>query len=66
MRLKPCPFCGGKAKIEWIPPIAEYIVECQQCGIGSNPNVSYKDKEELINLWNCRTTLKKDDGEREK
>ena len=53
-KLKSCPFCGGEAKIEWIPPISEYAVECQVCGMGSSTEVSYKDKSALIKLWNTR------------
>lgn len=52
--LKPCPFCGSKAKLEWISPISEYVVECRQCGMGSSPEVAYKNKEELVRLWNHR------------
>lgn len=55
-KLKPCPFCGGTAKIEWLPPISEYVVECLQCGIGSDPSMSYRDENELVKLWNTRAS----------
>lgn len=54
--LKKCPFCGGEAKIEWIPPLCEYMIECQSCGMGSDPSVSYEDKNTLIQMWNTRTS----------
>ena len=67
--LKPCPFCGGDAKIKkdyerdghYNIPI--YFIKCSSCGSNSAP---YKTEwrlpgdvqtmEELINRWNRRTT----------
>ncbi len=47
-KLKPCPFCGGKAEIE-----GERIfwVSCQECCAESN---SFIELEEAIEAWNRR------------
>ena len=62
--LKPCPFCGGKAKIiggpeDWSPsfydpdsggdPIA---VICENCGCGLHRN--YDDYSDARKAWNAR------------
>jgi Lar family restriction alleviation protein len=56
MTLKPCPFCGGRARIlEWcihqeaFAPF--YVVDCGKCGNGTSKTV---DKEKAIKLWNRR------------
>mgnify|MGYP005777341315 CR=1 FL=1 len=50
--LLPCPFCGGKAMIEYddIMPF-EYSVFCEDCGV--MPSVS-EDKQVVISVWNTR------------
>ena len=50
--LLPCPFCGGKAMIEYddIMPF-EYSVFCEDCGVV--PSVS-EDKQVAISVWNTR------------
>lgn len=50
--LLPCPFCGGKAMIEYddIMPF-EYSVFCEDCGV--MPSVS-EDKQVAISVWNTR------------
>ena len=50
--LKPCPFCGGKAKIEryTIKPYAA----CTECGC-SMPD-RHQTVEQAIEAWNRRTT----------
>lgn len=49
----PCPFCGGKAMIEYddIMPF-EYSVFCEDCGV--MPSIS-EDKQVAISVWNTRT-----------
>ena len=48
-KLKPCPFCGGEARLfEEIP--GGYIIQCQSCcgQIGIMP------KKDAIEAWNAR------------
>jgi Lar family restriction alleviation protein len=62
-RLKPCPFCGGKAKYREIEAVeidtpnagAEYI-ECTKCGACTNLTFPAMDgvKEIVIEKWNKR------------
>jgi Lar family restriction alleviation protein len=56
VELKPCPFCGGTVKMEYIGfagsmPIA--FVQCPKCGAC----VSFKGKERVataVKIWNRR------------
>lgn len=53
-KLKPCPFCGGKAKVV-SHPIAQkqsqYSVHCQ-CGA----RFLFRDRKyKAVNAWNTRT-----------
>ena len=61
-KLKPCPFCGGKAELRihrgdygYTPDI--YIAECKWCGAKiSEVSGNYVDlKERVIGKWNTRT-----------
>lgn len=66
--LKPCPFCGGKAKMERgehsrpEEGYEYYIIECEECGArvsGKSIN-NYQEKIEkatfsAIDKWNKRT-----------
>ena len=48
--LKPCPFCGGKAKLH--KPLYEwYFVRCEQCLIRTN---EYLESTKAIAIWNRR------------
>lgn len=57
-KLKPCPFCGGEAKIVKDNNDApfEWAVECMECQTTSGLAMSKKHAE-LI--WNSRVTQKK-------
>ncbi len=49
-KLKPCPFCGGKAMISGCDG-GEWIVICNVC----DASIGYKGTErEAIEEWNCR------------
>lgn len=49
--LKPCPFCGGKARLGEINHLySSYIIECR-CGANSGRD---SDQESLISTWNTR------------
>ncbi len=54
--LKPCPFCGGKAKYTYAMPYN--VVGCKKCGAWSKTVVdSYEQqdgKAEAIEAWNKR------------
>lgn len=54
--LKPCPFCGGEAKIKTIEngllrKTTFFYIRCTVCG--NNTAVQY-EKAEAINAWNRR------------
>ena len=49
--LKPCPFCGGEAKLRRYGDSAYCYIECSQCEIGA---YFYDTKAEAIAAWNRR------------
>lgn len=55
--LKPCPFCGGKAKFVYEMPQGTMV--CQKCGVRvAIFSDSYEQgdcKDEAIEAWNQRT-----------
>lgn len=64
-KLKPCPFCGGKATTSEIhedngmPEIYYreynyYIVECKKCGVSL---VNCYDMDRAIKTWNRRAAV---------
>lgn len=55
--LKPCPFCGGKAKINLF--LGNYCVTCDSCPGAIFPCRGMK-KKEAIKAWNRRAN----DGKR--
>lgn len=55
-RLKPCPFCGGEAKL--YESVALYKVRCNDCG-ASAFGISVK---EVVASWNRRVNDMEDDG----
>ena len=57
-KLKPCPFCGGEAKL--IDPYVStnrwaYFIECQNCKATKG---YYQNKKVAINAWNTRVDCK--------
>ena len=51
MKLKPCPFCGGKAYILFSKENKQYHIHCDNC----RGRVSYlKTKKEATVTWNRR------------
>lgn len=58
--LKPCPFCGGEAKIESTSDqmghlvLTGYIVRCSQCWCAPKPNNYDGNRQNAIDRWNAR------------
>jgi len=48
IELKPCPFCGGEAKIQGITVV---WIKCKQCGTST---CGFKEEKRAIDLWNSR------------
>lgn len=53
--LKPCPFCGGKAKFSLL--FSNYHVTCTECLGAVVPEKGMK-KEAAAKAWNTRVTDK--------
>ena len=54
-KLKPCPFCGGKARVRmysnsWVD---WWLASCPQCHISQTGN-GYEYEVEAIKAWNRR------------
>jgi len=50
-KLKPCPFCGGEAKLNLL--LGNYCVTCTEC-MGAIFPARGMTKEEAIEAWNRR------------
>lgn len=59
-KLKPCPFCGGEAKLVKISDkmgnllIMGYKAKCSNCRCSPRPNNYTGNKQEAIEEWNRR------------
>lgn len=66
--LKPCPFCGGKAKVvnrdvepqgdTWYGKKIELFIECTDCGaclFDECFHEGFYNEEQAITAWNTRT-----------
>ena len=59
--LKPCPFCGGKAILDWyILPKYECVIFCRVCSLEFGRYLG-RNKEEAIEAWNRRCDYGKAD-----
>ena len=50
-RIKPCPFCGGKAKVYWNNIWKYEFVKCDTCGATTG---KFEDNKGSIKAWNNR------------
>ena len=63
--LKPCPFCGGEAKVVeyWLKGIANkkhYWIECKACGVRKdNRRQGYRTRKNAVDAWNKREEMGK-------
>ena len=57
-KLKPCPFCGGEAKLEASSAFPTYYVRCDCCGVSTLAN----RQDQVVDEWNTRA----DDAEIDK
>ena len=52
--LKPCPFCGGKAKLDWYTlPKYECVICCNICSLRFGRYLG-RDEKQAIEAWNRR------------
>ena len=56
MKLKPCPFCGGEAKVSLF--LGNYGVACTEC-LGAILPARKMTKTEAIEEWNTRKPMEK-------
>lgn len=57
VELKPCPFCGGKAKLMHYKIKSDdwWYVACEACEVALDPlYFGEQDKEQAIERWNKR------------
>jgi Lar family restriction alleviation protein len=53
--LKPCPFCGGEAEMQYIGTCCPlYFISCKECGCKQATSIS---KEAVIEAWNTRKPM---------
>ena len=56
-KLKPCPFCGGKAILNGDPRVNFAFCECEKCGARTNTvriSLQYCANDVAIAAWNRR------------
>lgn len=59
MKLKPCPFCGGEAKIIHANDVTlPYRVRCKNINCDVRPSTTwFKYEEDAITKWNTRKPM---------
>lgn len=62
--LKPCPFCGGYVHLDdAYSYFRDFVLYCESCGMIFTIDSICITKEELIEAWNQRAELNKDEKE---
>ena len=56
VKLKPCPFCGGEAKLHHNSLTDKFKVWCSECDCRTDV---YSDKEEVVKCWNTRKPMER-------
>ena len=57
LELRPCPFCGGSARLYFqLDDLGDWVVTCDGCGARSCPEGIRYDRELAIADWNARVT----------
>jgi Lar family restriction alleviation protein len=54
--LKPCPFCGGEATVDYMAHWEWYLIKCDNDGCPVACVTDSDSKEEAIERWNSRTS----------
>lgn len=65
-KLKPCPFCGGKAQLyitKHIPSGNDYTPRCYNTSCCGRLSKKYTSEETAITFWNRRMEVKDDVNE---
>lgn len=56
IKLLPCPFCGGEAKLHHNSLTDKFKVWCSECDCRTDV---YSDEEEAINRWKTRKPMER-------
>ena len=54
IKLKPCPFCGGKHISLWENQDGLCHVECRDCNVETTYTVPPNAREKAVRMWNRR------------
>lgn len=52
--IKPCPLCGGEAKLQKTFHYQDVRIYCKTCGL-STTNKSANETDKLVEYWNKRS-----------
>lgn len=52
--MKPCPFCGGEARINLFTRTGVWLIHCLNCKAIFSKGVNDAGKKATINAWNRR------------
>lgn len=52
--VRPCPFCGGQARMDYIDYSGDWFLRCGNHDCEVWPFIWRKDRQEAIDAWNRR------------